>query len=74
MNKWNAILKIIKSKQFYLITANEHLVCEESRSKGTDNLTIAKFLQLMWEPFYKNIYLENIEQHIQDKSTFKCIE
>ena len=56
MNKIKAILRIICSKHFYLITANRRLQCEQIKSKNSDNYTIASFINLYWEFFYRTIY------------------
>lgn len=59
MNKLKAIWRIICSEHFYLITANHGLQCKEMKSKNSDNYTIASFIHLYWEIFYKAIFKNN---------------
>ena len=61
MNKFKASWKLIRSKHFYLITANEYLVCNESISDKTDQVTISKMIALEWETFWKGVYISNVK-------------
>lgn len=61
MNKLKAIWKIIKSEHFYLITADENLLCSETRSNKTDYTTISKMIQLEWVSFWKGVFISNVK-------------
>lgn len=61
MNKLKAIWKIIKSKHFYLITADKYLLCSETKSEKTDQVTISKMIQLEWTSFWKGIFISNVK-------------
>ena len=60
MSKFKAICEILKCKHFYLITADQNLICNEERSTKSDLVTIAKMIALEWNPFWKNVYLDNL--------------
>jgi len=61
MSKLKAIWKIIKSKHFYLITADKALLCSETRSEKTDQVIISKMIQLEWVSFWKGVFVSNVE-------------
>lgn len=61
MKKLKAIWKIIKSEHFYLITADKYLLCDETRSDKTDQVTIAKMIQLEWVSFWKCVFISNVK-------------
>ena len=61
MNKLKAIWKIIKSEHFYLITADKYLLCGETKSEKTDQVTISKMIQLEWVSFWKGVFISNVK-------------
>lgn len=61
MNKLKAIWEIIKSKHFYLITADTNLLCNETRSDKTDQVIISKMIQLEWVSFWKGVFICNVK-------------
>ena len=61
MSKLKAIWEIIKSKHFYLITADTNLLCNETRSDKTDQVIISKMIQLEWISFWKHVFIDNVK-------------
>ena len=61
MNKLKAIWEIIKCEHFYLITANKDLLCRETKSQKTDQVTISKMIQLEWMAFWKGVFISNVK-------------
>lgn len=55
MNKLKAIYRIIRSRHFYLITADKELNTEQLKSKNTDDYTLSGMIQLYWSLYWKNI-------------------
>ena len=61
MDKLKAIWKIIKSEHFYLITADKTLLCSETKSEKTDQVSISKMIQLEWVSFWKGVFISNVK-------------
>lgn len=55
MNKLKAIYRIIRSRHFYLITADKKLNTEQLKSKNSDDYTLSGMIQLYWSLYWKNI-------------------
>ena len=55
MNKLKAIWRIICSKHFYLITADDKLDCDEMYTKNTDEYKLSGMIQLYWKSYWESI-------------------